>query len=160
MSEDIVVITDQETTIVELDGDPDTVVISDPEEYLVLSVSEQGPPGPQGIPGSASDSIEINFAYGDASPLILANVAAGKIVYEVAVHIIEAFDGVGAALMVGDVVQADRLMSATENDPSVIGSHTTAPAYQYVSAGNINLSITPGAGASAGKGLLTMKVQQ
>ena len=126
-------------------------------EVIILEVSEQGPPGPPGANGSGG--IEFPFAWGDASPRQIVIAAAGKLIYGVQIHIATAFDGVGAALTVGDAGQADRLMSVYQSDPNTVGNYTAAPSYRYGTATPLLLTINPGAGASAGAGLLTLFIE-
>lgn len=127
----------------------------------VVAAGQQGPAGatgPAGPPGAAA--VEIAFAYGDATPVALTTVTAGKLVYGVDIHIRTPFDGSGAALTVGDAGDMARLMAANENDPTAVGSYTTTPAYAYGSDTGLTLSITPGAGASQGAGILVLYIQQ
>jgi hypothetical protein len=78
----------------------------------------------------------------------------------VQIHIRVPFDGIGAALTVGDAGDTDRLMAAADNDPTAVGSYTTTPAYAYGSDTGLTLGITPGAGASQGAGVLVLYIQQ
>ena len=127
----------------------------------VVAAGQQGPQGligPQGPAGGAA--IEVAFSYGDATPVAAATALTGKLVYGVQIHIRVPFNGTGAALTVGDVGDTDRLMAAADNDPTAIGGYTTTPAYAYGSDTGITLSITPGAGASQGAGILVLYIQQ
>lgn len=135
----------------------------DNEVTRVVTLGTQGPPGAAGVqgpPGSGGGAIEINFAFGDATPATLITATAGKIVYGIGVHIRVPFDGVGAQVTVGDAGDLDRLMTAVENDLTSVGSNETNPAYAYGSNTQLLLSITPGAGASQGSGLVTIYIQQ
>lgn len=123
-------------------------------EVLIVEAAEQGPPGPPGANGSGG--IEFPFAWGDASPRQIVIAVAGKLIYGVQIHIATAFDGVGASLTVGDAGQTDRLMSVYKSDPNTAGTYTASPAHRYGVATPILLTINPGAGASAGAGLLTI----
>lgn len=126
----------------------------------VVAVGQQGPAGAQGPAGPAgSITLEFPFAFGDATPATVTTATANKVIYGVQVHITTAFDGVGAALVVGDAGQADRLMAAQENDPFVAGSYTTSPAHAYGVGTNILLGITAGAGATQGAGILIVSIQ-
>ena len=135
----------------------DVHIISTVPEIAVVTVGEAGPPGPAGPPGSAAGTYQANFAYGDASPAIVATVPAGKVVYAVEIAIVTPFDGDSAALSVGDAGLPGRLMTLIENDPTQRGSSTTAPAYPYASDTDILLTITPGAGASQGNGIVFIR---
>lgn len=149
-------------TLVVTNEQAQTVVT--PEEVThVVDIGKQGPPGatgPAGPPGSGSGVIEINFAFGDATPASLVTALAGKMIYGVKVHVKVPFDGVGAQVTIGDVGDLDRLMMATENDLTSVGSSETNPAFAYGSDTALLLSITPGAGASQGSGLVTLNIQQ
>ncbi len=127
----------------------------------VVAAGQQGPQGlvgPQGPAGGAA--IEVAFAYGDATPVAAATALTGRLVYGVQIHIRVPFDGIGAALTVGDAGDTDRLMAAADNDPTAVGSYTTTPAYAYGSDTGLTLGITPGAGASQGAGVLVLYIQQ
>lgn len=104
--------------------------------------------------------VEFPFAFGDASPRTVRNVAAGKLVRRTQIHITEAFDGAGAALAVGDAGDAERLMAEGTNDPTDTGTYETNPAHRYGSDTDVLLTITPGAGASAGAGLLVLTLER
>lgn len=126
-------------------------------EITVLEVAEQGPSGPPGANGSGG--IEFPFAWGDASPRQIMVAAAGKLIYSVQIHISTAFNGVGAALTVGDAALPNRLMDANQSDPGTTGTFTAAPLRKYGAATPLLLTITPGAGASAGAGLLALFIE-
>lgn len=136
-------------------------VVADRTVSGVVAVGQQGPAGatgPAGPPGAAA--VEVAFAYGDATPVALTTALSGKLVYGVQIHIRVPFNGTGAALTVGDAGDTERLMAAADNDPASVGSYTTTPAYAYGSDTGLTLSITPGAGASQGAGVLVLYIQQ
>lgn len=156
-----IVVTTEDTDVVVISDGADVVTLTEEQQLTVISLGEQGPPGRTGLTGpGGSGAIEINFAFGDATPAVLTTVLANKIVYGVALHIRVPFDGVGAALTVGDAGDTDRLMSSDENVPALIGSNTTNPAYAYSTDTELLLSITAGAGATQGSGLATLYIQQ
>ena len=95
---------------------------------------------------------EIAFAYGDASPRTIYTTSGTQRVWQVLLAIDTPFNGTGPALTIGDSGDADRLMAATQNDPKTADVYSTQPAYEYSDGTAITLSITPGAGASAGSG--------
>lgn len=137
------------------------VVVREVESTHVVFGGEQGPQGPAGLPGPAgAASIEFNFAFGDATPATVVTALANKLIYSVQLHIRVPFNGVGAALTVGDAAQPDRLMKAAENDVLTAGTNTTAPAHAYAVNTPLLLNITPGAGASQGAGVLILGIQQ
>lgn len=97
-------------------------------------------------------SFTIPFAWGDASPKPLVTVPAGGRVLVVRLVIDIGFDGVGAALSVGDAGNAERLMGAAENDPAMPGTYAAHPAVLPGAATLLTLTITPGEGVSQGAG--------
>ena len=123
-----------------------------------VNVGRAGKDGQPGINGSGA--IFVNFAYGDATPAALILAIPNKLVYKVQLHIKTPFDGVGASLQVGDATSLDRLMKSTENDPALVGSNETNPAYAYGAETPLLLSINAGAGATQGSGLLILYIQQ
>lgn len=137
----------------------DVHVVDEVKDIQVVTIGEAGPRGATGAAGPPGSGAQANFAYGDATPAPLVTATAGKVVYSVEVVITEPFDGVGAAITVGDAGQVDRLMSVDENAVTSIGSNTTAPAYSYGADTPITLSITPGAGASQGRGIVIVRIQ-
>lgn len=134
-------------------------MIADSPTIYVVTVGEVGPRGADGAAGPPGAGVQASFAYGDATPTPIYTVPANKVVYSVEVVIIVPFDGIGAVITVGDAAVPDRLMAADENSLATVGSNTTAPAYNYSVDTPILLSITPGAGASQGRGIIILKVQ-
>lgn len=132
-----------------------TLALDSDELPLVLTSALRGL---QGESGNAT--IEFPFAWGDASPRSVTIAAADKLVYGAQIHIDVAFDGDGAQLQLGDAGDAERLMAATQNDPAGPGTYIAAPVHRYGTDTPILLTITPGAGATAGAGLLTLFIEQ
>lgn len=136
------------------------------ETVSVVEVGTQGPqgipgiPGIQGPPGTGSGRLEFRFDWGDATPKTLLTVPADKLVERVAIHVVEPFDGAGAALTIGDSDDPDRLLRATDNDPTTAGTYEVRPNLEYGSPTAVNLYITPGSGASAGSGLVILDMEQ
>lgn len=152
-SETTILVDSPVNQIVEIDKD--AFIVESSPEINVVTVGEAGQPGLNG-----SGALEFPFAYGDATPAAVTTATAGKMVYGVQVNIKTPFDGTGAALVVGDAGQANRLMAATENDPFNVGNNITNPAHAYAAGTGILLGITPGAGATQGAGLLVLHIQQ
>lgn len=121
-----------------------------------IGVKARGPAGP---PGPAGTAITVPFAYGDATPAQMVTLAAGQALIAVTLVIIEPFDGIGAALEVGVVGDTDRFMSAAANLPGTAGIYISHPGALLASDTPVALSITPGAGARSGTGLLTISLQ-
>lgn len=101
----------------------------------------------------------IPFAWGDATPKPLFTVRAGKRIPLVSVVVTTAFDGAGAALTIGDANDTDRLMTADQNDPASVWTYEATPGYAYASDTALTLSITPGAGATAGAGTVYIELE-
>ena len=114
-----------------------------------------GPAGPRG--GSAQ--IEKTFAFGDASPATLGTVPAGKLILAVELYITQAF-GSTATLSVGDAGNVARLMAVTQNKPSEIGLNETHPGHRYSVDTAVTLTISPGAGATTGAGLVRVSFEE
>jgi hypothetical protein len=126
----------------------------------ILTAGEQGAQGiqgPQGVPGNAR--IELAFSFGDASPEIIGSIPTNKIVEAVSLFIEVPFDGIGAALSIGDSSNPNSLMSFSQNDPTQVGAYQVAPTVSFNSDTVVKLFITPGAGATQGSGLITIEIQ-
>lgn len=137
------------------------VVTRDTVEREIIFAGEQGPPGPTGPAGPpGSVAVEAAFAFGDATPASVTTALAGKLVYGVELYIKTPFDGVGAQIVVGDAGQADRLMAAAENDLFAVGGNHSTPSHAYAVDTPVLLSITPGAGATQGAGVIVLRIQQ
>jgi hypothetical protein len=115
----------------------------------VVAAGQVGPPGPPGPPGTASPIF--SFAYGDAPSVIYRCIAAGAL-KQVSIVIDTAFNGIGAAIVVS--VDSIVAMSAAENDPAHALEYQSAPAIPVSIGSLVTLTITPGAGATAGAGRL------
>jgi hypothetical protein len=105
-------------------------------------------------------SIQLPFAWGDATPAPIFTVPGDKLVYRVEIHISVGFDGASPELTVGDAGDTDRLMAAAQNDPTTPGTYATHPSHRYGADTAVSLGITPGAGATAGRGLVTLSIEQ
>lgn len=111
-------------------------------------------------PPDLGDTLQMTFGYGDASPADVATAPAGRALLSVRLVILEAFDGIGAALTVGDATVPDRFITASQNAPGVVGLYETTPLFTYGSATNVLLTITPGSGATRGRGLIQLEYAQ
>jgi hypothetical protein len=152
MSEQIIVTPIFETLTVEETGQ---VLVVVEEQVEIVSVGVMGPPGATG-----AGAVEINnFAWGDATPALLLTVAANKRVYRVRLIIETPFNGTGAQLQVGSTADPDELMGITENDPGSEGTYETYPDKRYLAITPLYLTITPGAGASAGAGQVHLEIE-
>jgi hypothetical protein len=104
--------------------------------------------------GGGGGSTDLSFSFGDSSPANVIVAASGQLIESVKILILTTFDGVGAALEVGDAGQSDRLLSQNQVNPSIAATYESNPNYTYGASTQIELTITPGTGASQGSGLL------
>ncbi len=130
-----------------------------PIDYVEL---QQGPPGiqgPPGPPGGAGTATQLNFAYGDATPALIATVTANKNIMRIDVLVDTVFNGTNAAVTIGDAGDNDSVVSADQIDLTAVGTYQINPTKKYGSNTAVNLYITPGAGASTGTGVLFFYVE-
>jgi hypothetical protein len=124
-----------------------TVINPGGDEQLVISAT-----------GATSDVNmfleELVFDYNSVFPLLVQNVHAGYFVHEVRLQVTTAFNGT-VTLNVGSPGIVDRLMAATENDPTDVGAFSSWPQFEYAGDDIINLYGSV-AGATQGAGLLTV----
>lgn len=113
-------------------------------------------PGPQGPPGAPGGSIApIDFAYGDAPRAVWTPESSGLLMLARLI-ILQAFNGVGAAIIVGTQTQPDAAMPSNYNDPSRAFEYENTPDIRLAAGESIFLTITPGSGATAGAGTLIL----
>lgn len=119
---------------------------------------EQGEDGANGANGDGQYPT-VSFAFGDASPSIVmtVNPASAAEVALVQVEIEEAFDGVGAQIAFGTVADPDCLMRVDQNDPAAEAVFETSPRVRLAGGEQLQLTITPGAGASQGRGKIILQ---
>lgn len=146
MSEALEVITEEITVEVHEDG-----------AVEVVEVGLQGPPGAPGL-DAAGNPPPIPFAFGDASPAPVYTAASPALVVSAAVHLRTPFDGAGAALELGVSGQPGLLMPAAYNDPRVPGEYENSPDVTLSAGQQVLLTITPGAGATQGAGVIILRI--
>ena len=95
-----------------------------------------------------------NFSYGDATPAELYVAPEAGTLALVRVVIDQAFNGVGASIMVGDGVDPDRYIPASHIDPSMLASFEACPDRVIPAGAGVSITISPGSGATAGSGRL------
>jgi|GEM_PF-5644730 len=104
----------------------------------------------------AGGTARIAFAFGDASPKPIALIPVGKAIFTVQLIITTPFNGTGAALMIGDAAQSDRLMASSRNSPVFVAEYETNPGWVATQDTEILLTITPGAGCTQGSGFILL----
>lgn len=144
--------------VYERDESP-VVIVREDAPLLVLAGGSQGPPGAageQGPPGAdGNGNIQINFAFGDATPVNLGAVTG--LVVAVSLIVEDGFNGTGAALAVGTLSSPELLMQVAQNSPSEPARYEANPG-ERLAGESIYLFITPGTGASQGAGTLYMEI--
>lgn len=155
-----IILQSEEVLVIEADApagvlvtEIETVLLVEDTEVVLLEVIEQGPPGPQGLDGSAI--APINFAYGDANRIIIP-ASTNKIVLVVNINITTPFNGVGASLSIGTLASPALLVAPTQLDLSVATEFEIAPNMKLITPTDVYLSITPGAGATQGAGWIVI----
>lgn len=124
---------------------------------LVMASVVVGPPGPVGPPGGSLPTL--TFSYGDATPSLIATLTAGSRPFNVRLSIETPFNGAGAQLSVGTLLNPNLLVPAADIDPAVAAVFEFSPQTLFLSDTAVYLFITPGSGASAGAGNVIIQRQ-
>lgn len=98
-----------------------------------------------------------DFSFGDPTRNIM-HAPAGYRVISAKIIIKTAFNGAGASLKIGDAGNAESIMAAAGNDPTLVSVFATEPAVQYSVATPILFTINPGAGATQGSGSVVVEI--
>lgn len=121
-----------------------------------------GPQGPKGEPGASGTGAlsPINFAFGDATPApVLVLPAPGPVeVTGVSLQIEEAFDGEGAQVCLGTADAPELLMPGWANAPGQVGVYELTPRVELPGGATLILTLTPGVGATRGRGQFVVTV--
>ena len=116
-------------------------------------VGTQGPAG--AFVAAQSPLVAVPFSFGDASPAVVLSISAAQYIAAASIVINVPFNGAGAALSLGIVGAPQLLIAAAQVDPASAYEYETNP---NVSVGsNIILTITPGAGATQGSGVVLLE---
>lgn len=113
--------------------------------------------GLQGPAGSGQNST--SFEFDNSTPITLQTVLADQVVFSVELFIIEAFNGTGAAISVGDTGDHERLLAEDVNLPGEVGSYLSTPGHEYATDTPIKLWITPGSGATQGRAVIVLNIE-
>ena len=125
------------------------------EEVITLTLAEQGIQGVQGTGNNGR--IAVAFSYGDATPVIIYSVPAGKMIFSAQIVITQIFNGVLPSLRLGDSGNLSRFLSTLQNSPLAVGAYSTSPNYTYGASTDILLSIVAGSGATQGAGFILLE---
>lgn len=131
---------------------PIAIVLPVQRPVAVLIPAQRGPRGPSG------ESLDaISFSFGDASPRVLHQLDETALLVSVQLIIATPFDGDEPALEIrtdtGDV-----LLSSDQNAPGFAGIYESTPAVRLLGGSAITLSLSPGAGATAGSGFVVLNL--
>jgi hypothetical protein len=141
-----------------LSNDNEVVIIGDAGNYTTVLAGVQGPAGMSGGSGNGS-AIAITFAWGDATPDLIATVPAGKVVFKVELVLMNAFN-VASTLTVGDSSDHASLFNVSGLDLTETGTYQSNPDHLYASSTPINIYISLGGGVSAGNGIILVYIQE
>ena len=108
------------------------------------------------LAGASTSGVQVNFAYGDANPVLLMTLPAGKTLVQARVIIRVGMDGVGAGVTVGTSADHEAVVAASQLLPDSPGIYETSPALYAGADTSINLYINPGAGPTAGSGTVIL----
>jgi hypothetical protein len=123
----------------------------------VLKGGIQGPSGPRGLPGAGA-ALQVDFAYGDATPVTLTTLLAGQTLFLTACSITEIFNGVGAALTVGTDSDHGLLIGSGVIDVVSVATYQSHQILKAEADTAIKLFITPGSNASTGSGFIHLYI--
>lgn len=128
-------------------------VVIDLPQFEFVEIGIQGPKGVAGI-----GLLFYAFSWGDSTPAVIIMAHAGKKAYKTEVILSEAFNA-DSTLTLGDSADPSRLFDAGDIDLTLPGTYQSHKIYQYTTDTPINLYLTPGAGNSAGSGLILVYLQ-
>lgn len=152
------------TLVLQQDVTNAQVTVESTRTLEVVTAGPQGPRGDDGADGAAGANGDgqypaVEFAFGDATPatILTVNPASAAEIALVQLEIEEAFDGVGAQIQIGVAGDADLLMAADQNLPGEVAVFETSPRVRLAGGAQVVLTITPGAGASQGRGKIIIQ---
>jgi hypothetical protein len=149
-------------TIAEINSNrPRVVPLARPTNVEVpqrpTDVTVNGGMGVQGQRGEPGSSIPvITFAWGDAPRTVWTPAAPGVLTL-VRLDILTRFNGDSPTIIVGTLADSSAAMPANENDPTTVAKYSRNADLRLTAGQGVVLTITPGAGASAGDGLLILE---
>lgn len=148
-------------TVAKIDANrPRAVVLKQPTPVTVVEQPTNvnvGGMGIQGRPGAPGGSIPtIDFAWGDAPHIVWTPDNAGVLTL-VRIDIVTPFNGASPSIVVGTLSDPTAAMPADQNDPKSIAKYQRTADIHLIAGQGVLLTITPGAGASAGAGVLILE---
>lgn len=102
--------------------------------------------------------IKTSFGFGDATPKTITTLPVNTTVLTSQIIITEVFDGANPSLQLGDSTYIDRFLNIPSEGLTNLFEFETNVTHTYTSETGIILTITPGAGASSGKGFVIIEI--
>jgi hypothetical protein len=90
---------------------------------------------------------------------LIGSVPQGKGVLVARIVVTEAFDGDVPQLSIGPSGALEQVMPRASSNPAEVATYETTPALVFGADTDVFLSITPGAGASHGKGIAQLELE-
>ncbi|MBA3684651.1 MAG: hypothetical protein H0W72_05355 [Planctomycetes bacterium] len=136
-----VTVTEVPTVVQVTEATSGDVVISETVTEVVVSETT-----------ASGNTLVAEVAFGDATPASIFSVPDGYRLSEIEIDVLEAFNGTGAAVLLGTVADPALHFTATDSDLAALGNFSK----QFTDAGPIAIrhTITPGAGATTGRLLI------
>jgi len=113
-------------------------------------------PGSSGTVAQKVEERAVQVEYTDTTINIGGTVPANATVLRARVSVSQAFDGVTPTIIIGDAVDDDRIMKATENDPETTGLYVVDAHYKYGGSTQLVAEVTT---SGASQGIATVIVE-
>ena len=151
------IVTSQNSAQVVVGGSQAPQVVVNSQTQRIVTTGQQGIQGVRGNIGPIGPSAAglippIDFAYGDASPATVLTLGVDSEIVAVSLQVEEAFNGTGASVSFGVAGDPESLFPAAFVDLSSTGIFQFSPRVEYAAGTQLLLTITPGSGASQGRG--------
>lgn len=147
------------------DNPSEVVILADAKNSFVTVVDNPSAvtviTGVQGLQGASSNgsALSIRFAWGDATPALIATVPANKTVLKVEVVVLTGFD-VPSGITVGDSADHERLFNVPDLDLTQAGTYQARPNCIYIASTPVNLYLSLGSGGAIGKGIVLIYIEE
>lgn len=103
-----------------------------------------------------NNRIKVNFSFGDATPKVIFQNTILKTIVEASIVVLTPFNGVGASLSLGDLVDSSKFIASVQNDPSFACEWHANP--NTTTNTDIILTINPGSAATQGSGFIILEI--
>lgn len=104
------------------------------------------------------DFQEFSFTFASGSPFLLTPLRAGDRMMRAVVVIDTVFNGAGAGVQLGTAASPGGIFSTADIDVTVADYYQSLQIFQLAVTANLQLEITPGAGATQGSGRVLLEV--